>query len=120
MAIRVGINGFGRIGRNVFRILSNKAGVEVVGINDITDAKTMAHLLKYDTVMGTFEKDVEAAKDALKVDGKTIPRSGLRHRGDGSLQGPRRPGEAPGGRSQKGHPVRAAQRRDRRPRGSRR
>jgi glyceraldehyde 3-phosphate dehydrogenase len=72
MAIRVGINGFGRIGRNVFRVLSERPHVEVVGINDITDAKTLAHLLKYDTVMGGFEKDVSAEGEYLKVAGKKI------------------------------------------------
>lgn len=72
MAIRVGINGFGRIGRNVFRILCKRKNIEVVGINDITDAKTLAHLLKYDTVMGRFEGEVSAEGDDLKVNGKTI------------------------------------------------
>src|SRR5688572_3254290 len=72
MAIRVGINGFGRIGRNVFRILHERKGFEVAAINDITDSKTLAHLLKYDTVMGRFEGEVSAEGDSLKVDGKTI------------------------------------------------
>jgi glyceraldehyde 3-phosphate dehydrogenase len=73
MAIRVGINGFGRIGRNVFRILCERKNVDVVGINDITDAKTLAHLLKYDTVMGRFKGEVSAEGQALKVNGKVIP-----------------------------------------------
>ena len=73
MTIRVGINGFGRIGRNVFRILCERKNVEVVGINDITDAKTLAHLLKYDTVMGKFEGDVAAEGENLRVNGKLIP-----------------------------------------------
>ncbi|HVR74788.1 MAG TPA: type I glyceraldehyde-3-phosphate dehydrogenase [Planctomycetota bacterium] len=72
MAIRVGINGFGRIGRAVFRILHERKNVDVVGINDITDAKTLAHLLKYDTVMGRFKGTVAAEGDSLKVDSKTI------------------------------------------------
>jgi len=72
MAIRVGINGFGRIGRNVFRILHERKNFEVTGINDITDAKTLAHLLKYDSVMGRFDGEVSADGDNLKVDGKTI------------------------------------------------
>ena len=54
MATKVGINGFGRIGRMVFRIIEKKADVEVVSINDLTDAKTLAHLLKYDSVHGKF------------------------------------------------------------------
>jgi glyceraldehyde 3-phosphate dehydrogenase len=72
MTIRVGINGFGRIGRNVFRILCTRKHIEVVGINDITDAATLAHLLKYDTVMGRFEGEVSATTDSLVVNGKTI------------------------------------------------
>lgn len=72
MAIRVGINGFGRIGRNVFRILCERKNIEVVGINDITDAKTLAHLLKYDTVMGRFNGEVSAEADSLKVNGKLV------------------------------------------------
>ncbi len=72
MAIRVGINGFGRIGRNVFRILCERKHIDVVGINDITDTKTLAHLLKYDTVMGRFKGEVTAEGDHLKVNGKSI------------------------------------------------
>jgi glyceraldehyde 3-phosphate dehydrogenase len=71
--IRVGINGFGRIGRNVFRIINERENTEVVGINDITDAATLAHLLKYDTVMGRFKGDVVAGSNSLEVDGRTIP-----------------------------------------------
>jgi glyceraldehyde 3-phosphate dehydrogenase len=73
MAIRVSINGFGRIGRNVFRILAQRSDVEVVHINDLTDAKTLAYLLKYDSVHGTFEGKVEAADSAIVVNGRTIP-----------------------------------------------
>jgi len=72
MAIRVGINGFGRIGRLVFRAARGQ-GIEVVGINDLTDAKTLAHLLKYDSVHGRFPGTVEAADDAIVVDGVKIP-----------------------------------------------
>jgi len=72
MAIRVGINGFGRIGRLVFRAARGQA-VEVVGINDLTDAKTLAHLLKYDSVHGKFPGSVEAADNAIVVDGVEIP-----------------------------------------------
>ncbi|MBI4600525.1 MAG: type I glyceraldehyde-3-phosphate dehydrogenase, partial [Planctomycetes bacterium] len=72
MAIRVGINGFGRIGRNVFRILCQRRDIEVVGLNDITDAKTLAHLLKYDTVMGRFKGEVSVEGESLKVNGKRI------------------------------------------------
>jgi glyceraldehyde 3-phosphate dehydrogenase len=70
--MRIAINGFGRIGRNVFRILAQKGGFEVVSINDITDPGTLAHLLKYDSVHGRFQGKVEAAKDGIIVDGKKI------------------------------------------------
>ena len=72
MAVRVGINGFGRIGRLVFRAAQGK-DIEVVGINDLTDARTLAHLLKYDSVHGIFAAEVEAEGDAVVVDGKRIP-----------------------------------------------
>jgi glyceraldehyde 3-phosphate dehydrogenase len=72
MAIRVGINGFGRIGRLVFRAARGK-DVEFVGINDLTDARTLAHLLKYDSIHGRFPGDVEAADGAIVVDGVKIP-----------------------------------------------
>jgi glyceraldehyde 3-phosphate dehydrogenase len=77
MAIRVGINGFGRIGRLVFRAARGH-DIEVVGINDLTDAKTLAHLLKYDSIHGRFPGDVEAGDDAIIVDGVTIPISSER------------------------------------------
>jgi glyceraldehyde 3-phosphate dehydrogenase len=70
--MRIAINGFGRIGRNVFRILAQKPGVEVVQINDITDPATLAHLLKYDSVHGRFKGKVEPAKDGIVVDGKKV------------------------------------------------
>jgi glyceraldehyde 3-phosphate dehydrogenase len=72
MTIRVGINGFGRIGRLVFRAARGK-DVEVVGINDITDPKTLAHLLKYDSIHGHYPGDVQAADDGIVVDGRKIP-----------------------------------------------
>ncbi len=72
MALRIGINGFGRIGRNMLRASAKDPAVEYVAVNDITDAKTLAHLLKYDSVLGTFPGDVRATEDALVVDGKTI------------------------------------------------
>jgi glyceraldehyde 3-phosphate dehydrogenase len=72
MSIRVGINGFGRIGRNVFRAGVNKEGLEFVAVNDLTDAKTLAHLLKYDSVHGKLQNRVEAKGDSLLVDGKAV------------------------------------------------
>jgi glyceraldehyde 3-phosphate dehydrogenase len=69
--MRIAINGFGRIGRNVYRVCHQK-GLEVVSINDITDAPTLAYLLRYDSIHGRFPGKVEVAKDALVVDGKRI------------------------------------------------
>ncbi len=70
--MRIAINGFGRIGRNVFRILHGRKDMEVVSINDITDPSTLAHLLKYDSVQGRFAGRVVAGKESLEVDGKKI------------------------------------------------
>ncbi len=70
--MRIAINGFGRIGRNVFRILQNTPGCTVVAINDLTDAKTLAHLLKYDSVHGRFDGKVKAGKDSITVNGQKI------------------------------------------------
>jgi glyceraldehyde 3-phosphate dehydrogenase len=77
MAVRVGINGFGRIGRLAFRAAQGR-DVEVVGLNDLTDAKTLAHLLKWDSVHGRFPGEVEAEPDGLVVNGKRIPVSAER------------------------------------------
>ncbi len=72
MALKVGINGFGRIGRLVFRRSMALGGIEFVGINDLTDAKTLAHLLKYDSVHGKYPGEVYADGDAIVVDGQRI------------------------------------------------
>jgi glyceraldehyde 3-phosphate dehydrogenase len=72
MAVRVGINGFGRIGRVFFRTTWGGADVEIVGVNDLTDAATLAHLLKYDSVHGRFGAEVLAKGDAFFVDGRPI------------------------------------------------
>ncbi len=77
--VKVAINGFGRIGRNVFKIALERQGVEVVGVNDITDNKTLAHLLKYDSTQGRFPGTVEAAEDGLIVNGKKIKVSAERN-----------------------------------------
>lgn len=71
--IRVAINGFGRIGRNAFKILRDRDDAEVVAINDITDAKTLAHLLKYDSSYGTYEREVSASENGIIVDGVEVP-----------------------------------------------
>jgi glyceraldehyde 3-phosphate dehydrogenase len=70
--IKVGINGFGRIGRLTFRALLNKKNIEVVALNDLTDAKTLAHLFKYDSVHGKFNGDVAIDGDSLVINGKKI------------------------------------------------
>jgi len=72
MAIRVGINGFGRIGRSVFRILSDRDDMEVVAINDLYENDQLVYLLKYDSVMGNFDKEATADDDFLYVEGKKI------------------------------------------------
>ena len=72
MPVKIGINGFGRIGRLVLRAAHARDDVEVVAVNDITDAKTLAHLLKYDSVHGKFKGSVEAKDDGFVVDGKMI------------------------------------------------
>jgi glyceraldehyde 3-phosphate dehydrogenase len=72
MALRVGVNGFGRIGRVFFRAAWGTPGLEVVGVNDLSDAKTLAHLLKYDSVHGIFPAEVVAKGDAIFVDGRPV------------------------------------------------
>ena len=70
--MKIAINGFGRIGRSVFKVAMERKNIEVAAINDITDAKTLAHLLKYDSNYGRYSKSVEAKEDSLVVDGKRI------------------------------------------------
>ena len=72
MALRIGINGFGRIGRNMLRASWNDPAVEYVAVNDITDAQTLAHLLKYDSVLGVFPAEVKATGDSIVVNGKKL------------------------------------------------
>ena len=72
MAIKVGINGFGRIGRNLFRATMGDKEIDIVAVNDITDPKTLAHLLKYDSVLGNLKADVGAGADNIAVDGHSI------------------------------------------------
>src|SRR5438105_5087413 len=69
MPVRVGINGFGRIGRNIMRAALGDTNIAVVAVNDLTSAKTLAHLLKYDSVLGNLHASVEAKQDAIAVDG---------------------------------------------------
>ena len=72
MTVRVGINGFGRIGRLVFRTAMAQGGMEIVAVNDLTDAKTLAHLLKYDSIYGQYPGAVEAKGDGIVVDGSEV------------------------------------------------
>ena len=72
MAIKVGINGFGRIGRNVLRTSLNDPNLEFVAVNDLTDPKTLAHLLKYDSILGNLPNKITAGADRITVDNKTI------------------------------------------------
>src|SRR5690242_20854850 len=72
MAIKVGINGFGRIGRNVMRASLNDPNIEYVAVNDLTNPKTLAHLLKYDSILGNLHNDISAGADSITVDGKSF------------------------------------------------
>ena len=83
MTVRVGINGFGRIGRNFFRAaIASGADIEIVGVNDLTDNKTLAHLLKWDTVLGKFPLSVDFDDENIIVDGKKIRALAERNPGD--------------------------------------
>jgi glyceraldehyde 3-phosphate dehydrogenase len=72
MAIKVGINGFGRIGRNVLRTALNDSNLEFVAVNDLTDPKTLAHLLKYDSILGNLPHKITAGADCIHIDGKSL------------------------------------------------
>jgi glyceraldehyde 3-phosphate dehydrogenase len=78
VAVRFGINGFGRIGRLVARIAAKDPGFELVGVNDITDAKTLAHLFKHDSVHGRFKGEVAYAGESVTIDGKVVKVSAVR------------------------------------------
>ena len=69
MAVKVGINGFGRIGRNIMRAALGDTNIDFVAVNDLTNAATLAHLLKYDSVLGNLHAKVEAKTDVISVDG---------------------------------------------------
>jgi glyceraldehyde 3-phosphate dehydrogenase len=77
--IKVAINGFGRIGRNVFKIAFDRNDIEIVGINDLTDTKTLAHLLKYDSTQGKFDRNISYNETSLIVEGKEIKVSAERN-----------------------------------------
>ena len=73
MAIKVGINGFGRIGRNVLRASLTDSNIEFAAVNDLTDPKTLAHLLKYDSILGNLPHKITAGTDSITIDNKTHP-----------------------------------------------
>src|ERR671924_730081 len=72
MAIKVGINGFGRIGRNVLRASLEDKNLEFVAVNDLTSPQTLAHLLKYDSILGNLPNEIRAGQDCIKVDGRSV------------------------------------------------
>ncbi len=72
MTVKIGINGFGRIGRAVFRATLENPDIEVIAINDLMEIKTLAHLLKYDSVHGNLKNDIRCTKDSIIVDDRTI------------------------------------------------
>ena len=90
MAMRVGINGFGRIGRNIMRAALDDDSIDFVAVNDITDAKTLAHLLKYDSVLGNLDRAIEAKGDAISVDGDEFKVLAIKDPGPAPVEGPRR------------------------------
>src|SRR5918995_6476862 len=67
MAVKAGINGFGRIGRNIMRAAMGDRGIDIVAVNDLTNATTLAHLLKYDSILGNLKADISATNDRIKV-----------------------------------------------------
>src|SRR5919106_2243235 len=73
MGVKIGINGFGRIGRNFFRAAKQRGSdLDLVAVNDITDSKTLAHLLRYDSVLGTFDRDIAVSENGIRVDGDEL------------------------------------------------
>src|SRR5260370_25887584 len=79
MSIRVGINGFGRIGRNILRAALHENELEFVAVNDITDAPTLAHLLKYDSILGNLADELKAEGDTIRVAGRSIKVLAMNH-----------------------------------------
>jgi glyceraldehyde 3-phosphate dehydrogenase len=71
--IRIAINGFGRIGRTVTRVLNNTPGIKLVAVNDLSDKSTLAHLLKYDSVHGRFNGNIEVSEDGVIINGLNVP-----------------------------------------------
>ena len=90
MSLKVGINGFGRIGRNIMRAALGHADIDFVAVNDITDAKTLAHLLKYDSVLGNLSATIEAREGAIAVNGDEFKVLSVKDPAAAALEGPRR------------------------------
>ena len=114
MAIKVGINGFGRIGRNIMRAAMPHDDIDIVAVNDLTDAATLAHLLKYDSILGNLKADITATGDRITRGRRRVP--GARAEGSraAAVEGPRR------GRRVRGHgPVHEARGRRQAPSGRR-
>ena len=124
MAIKVGINGFGRIGRNIMRAAMGDRGIDIVAVNDLTNAETLAHLLKYDSILGNLKADISAKGDRITVDkdefqvlsdqgsgaaAVEVARRRGRARVDGHLHEPRRRRQAHRRRREEGHHHRARQ-----------
>ena len=124
MAVKVGINGFGRIGRNIMRAALGRQDIDVVAVNDLTNAATLAHLLKYDSVLGNLNDDVKASGDGISVDGDEFKVLSVKDpaqlpwkdlgvdvvfESTGHLHQPRRSREAPHGGREEGHHHRAGE-----------
>ena len=90
MAIKVGINGFGRIGRNIMRAAMGAGDVDFVAVNDLTNAATLAHLLKYDSILGNLKADITADGDKITVDGDQFQVLVGQGSGAAAVEGPRR------------------------------
>ena len=123
MSVRVGVNGFGRIGRNFWRAVdaqraAGTSEIEIVAVNDITDNATLAHLLKYDSILGRLPYDVSSTDDEIVVDGKGFKGLAVRdparcrrgRRVDGPVHQARRGGQTPRRRGQEGRHLRAGHR----------
>ena len=90
MAIKVGINGFGRIGRNIMRAAMGDSGIDIVAVNDLTNAETLAHLLKYDSILGNLKADISAKGDRITVNKRRVPGAVAEGPGAAAVEGPGR------------------------------
>ena len=117
MGLKVGINGFGRIGRNIFRAALGNPEFDFVAVNDLTSTETLAHLLKYDSILGNLHHAVKASGDTINVEGDSVKVLSVEEPGGAALEGPGRGhrvrvhgpvhrsrcrGEAPGRRREEG------------------